>query len=203
MPDADLPVDVAGSSVDGAAVEAPVPVIADEVLLAAVDFARGALLEVTAPQTVGSVTGHVAEGQHVLSLHFAADLPGYPGWHWSVTLARVEGSHPTVLETELMPGERALLAPEWVPWSERLADYRSAQAAAAAEGEASEDDEFDGDDPDDDDQDEDDGDDDDREDGFGDEDAGDDAFDGIDIDALDASDGTDDGADDAGTESSD
>ena len=48
------------------------------------------------------------------------------------TIARVDDGEPTVLETELMPGEAALLAPEWVPWSERLADYRAAQDAAAA-----------------------------------------------------------------------
>lgn len=105
----------------------------DPVLLGSIALAQRALLEVTAPETVGSLIGHVAEGEHVLSLHFAADLSGYPGWHWSVTLARVEDGEPTVLETELLPGERALLAPEWVPWSERLADYRAAQAAAAAE----------------------------------------------------------------------
>ncbi|GAA1060213.1 DUF3027 domain-containing protein [Agromyces bracchium] len=175
------------------------PIVADEVLLAAVDLARGALLEVTAPQTVGSVIGHVANDDHVLSLHFAADLPGYPGWHWSVTLARVEGADPTVLETELLPGERALLAPEWVPWSERLAEYRAAQLAAAAEAEPVDDesDEADGvDDGAEDDELEDDGPAD-ADDDFGDEDAGDDVFDGIDIDALDASGGSGgDGADD-------
>jgi hypothetical protein len=201
MPDAERASDAAETPADGTVVDEdasgndsataviapPVPVVADDVLLAAVDFARGALLEVTAPQTVGSVIGHVAEGEHVLSLHFAADLPGYPGWHWSVTLARVEESDPTVLETELLPGERALLAPEWVPWSERLADYRTAQAAAAAAAEGAEDESFDGDDLEDDDL-EDDEDREDGGDGFGDDDAGDDAVDGIDIDALDASD---------------
>jgi DUF3027 family protein len=109
---------------------------ADEVLLASVDLARGALLEVTPAETVGSMIGHVVEAEQVLTLHFASDLAGYPGWHWSVTVARVEGGEPTVLETELMPGESALLAPEWVPWSERLADYRAAQEAAAAAAEA-------------------------------------------------------------------
>ncbi|UOE45860.1 DUF3027 domain-containing protein [Agromyces larvae] len=177
----------------------PAPV-ADDVLLASAALAQRALLEVTPPETVGSVIGHVVEGEHVLTLLFAADLSGYPGWHWSVTLARVEGAEPTVLETELMPGDRALLAPEWVPWSERLAEYRAAQAAAAvgaagddsgsAEGDlddgdfgdadldegsdpadADEGDEFDDDDADDD---------------FGDEDAHE--FDGIDIDVLDESD---------------
>jgi hypothetical protein len=38
------------------------------------------------------------------------------------------------MEAELMPGEGALLAPDWVPWAERLEDYRAAQALIAAEG---------------------------------------------------------------------
>ena len=198
------------------------PVVADEVLLASVDLARRALLDVTPPETVGSVVGHVAEGEHVLTLHFAADLAGYPGWHWSATIARVDDGEPTVLETELMPGEAALLAPEWVPWSERLADYRAAQDAAAAaareaaEAEGSADDEMlDGDDLDDDDRDDRDDDDStttmtDDVDRFGDDDDvdlddeseadvfgtdGDDEFDGIDIDALDDSVDTDDDLD--------
>ena len=107
-------------------------IVADEVLLASVDLARRSLLEVTPAETVGSVIGHVAEDDHVLTLLFASDLGGYPGWRWSVTIARVDDGEPTVLETELMPGDTALLAPEWVPWSERLADYRAAQDAAAA-----------------------------------------------------------------------
>ena len=110
--------------------------VADQALLDSVDLARRALLDVTPAETVGSVAGHLVEDEHVLTLLFAADLPGYPGWHWSVTIARVDDGEPTVLETELMPGETALLAPEWVPWSERMADYRAAQEAAAAAGAA-------------------------------------------------------------------
>ena len=77
-----------------------------------------------------------------MSLRFENRLPGYPGWYWTVTVARVEDEEPTVLELELLPGDGALLAPEWVPWAERLADYRAhqvelaAQAAAAEAGEA-------------------------------------------------------------------
>ena len=50
----------------------------DAVLLDSVDLARRALLDVTAPETVGSVIGHVVEDEHVLTLLFAADLGGYP-----------------------------------------------------------------------------------------------------------------------------
>ncbi|WP_136709961.1 DUF3027 domain-containing protein [Agromyces sp. H66] len=189
------------------ATDAPAPTpVPDEVLLDAVDLARRALLEATRPETVGSVVGHVVEDDHVLTLLFASDLSGYPGWHWSVTIARVEGAEPTVLETELMPGETALLAPEWVPWSERLADYRAAQEAAAAtaaetagaaagDGEADEDELADEDDADLDDDAELDA-------AFG-QDAGDDAFDGIDIDSFDDSADDDESDDDGDAEDGD
>ncbi|WP_022889917.1 DUF3027 domain-containing protein [Agromyces italicus] len=173
------------------------PPVADEVLLASVDLARRALLEVTAPETVGSVIGHIVEGEHVVSLLFAADLAGYPGWRWSVTIARVDDAAATVLETELMPGDQALLAPEWVPWSERLAEYRAAQQAAAelaaaSDGDEAEasgiDDEHDDDDDLADEDEDDDLDDEDEDSDDDDDDDGlerDDDFDGIDIDALD------------------
>lgn len=123
--------------------------VADESLLAAHDLARAALLEITAESSIGPIAGHTVEGEHVLSLLFECTLLGYPGWHWTVTLARVDvDADPVVLEAELLPGEHALLAPEWVPWSERLAEYQAAQevarAAEGGEGEASDD--VDGDD---------------------------------------------------------
>jgi hypothetical protein len=91
------------------------------------ELARGALLEITPEATVGSPVGTVEEGDGVVSVLFANRMPGYPGWRWTVSIAQVEGDEPTVLEVELMPGDGSLLAPEWVPWSERLADYRAAQ----------------------------------------------------------------------------
>ena len=110
--------------------EAPA-LVADEQLLASHDLARAALLDITPESTIGDAAGYTVEGEHVLSLRFENKMLGYPGWFWTVTIARVEGSEPTVLETELMPGENALLAPDWVPWAERLADYQAAQTAAA------------------------------------------------------------------------
>jgi hypothetical protein len=93
-------------------------------------LARDALLEVTSAESVGPLSGREQADDGVVTLTFAATMPGYPGWHWTVGLAEVEGLEPTVLEVELMPGEGALLAPEWVPWSVRLDEYRAAQAAA-------------------------------------------------------------------------
>ena len=122
---------------------------ADQALLAAVDVARAALLEITPADTIGEPVGHVVEGEHVLSLLFECTLSGYPGWHWNVTMSRIdENSEPFVLETELTPGADALLAPEWIPWSDRLSDYRAAQdlVAAQAAADALDDDEFEEDD---------------------------------------------------------
>lgn len=115
------------------AVVVPVQFEADPVLLAAVDQARAALLEITPASTIGAVVGHTTHDEHVLSLHFASLMPGYPDWHWTATLSRIDGeSEPNVLETELLPGEGAVLAPEWTPWSDRLEDYKLAQEHAAA-----------------------------------------------------------------------
>ena len=111
---------------------------ADERLIGAHDLALAALREITPASTIGPAAGYLLEEDGSVSLRFANRLPGYPGWHWTVTVARVDESDPTVLEVELLPGEGALLAPEWVPWVERLAEYRAHQAelaelAAAAE----------------------------------------------------------------------
>lgn len=94
----------------------------DAVLLGAVDLARDAAQELAAsPSDVGEHLGAVAEGERLMSHRFAATMKGYRGWHWTVTLARVpRGRTATVCEVELLPGDDALLAPAWLPWSERL-----------------------------------------------------------------------------------
>ena len=86
---------------------------ADEVLMAATDQARAALELITPADTIGDYLGYIVEGERVLSLLFDCLMSGYPGWRWTVSLSRVdEDSAPQVLETELMPGDDALLAPE-------------------------------------------------------------------------------------------
>jgi len=106
----------------------------DSVLLAARDVARRALGEITDAQTIGADEGHEVHEAHVLTLFFECRLPGYPGWRWAATLSRVdERAEVNVLEVELLPGEGAVVAPEWVPWSVRLAQYREMQARQAAD----------------------------------------------------------------------
>jgi hypothetical protein len=87
-------------------------------------IALQALAEVTDPASVGELV-EVIEGEPgVRDLIFACRLPGYIGWRWTVSTAQVADALPTVLEVELLPGEGALVAPPWVPWAERLAEYR-------------------------------------------------------------------------------
>lgn len=129
------------------------PESVDDRLLSAHDLARAALHEVTPASTVGEPAGYTLEDGGVVSLRFYNRLAGYPNWFWTVSVAVVEGAEPTVLEVELLPGDGALLAPEWVPWAERLADYQAAQAALAeAEGDEDSEEDLDDDDLDDDDE---------------------------------------------------
>lgn len=132
-----------------------------------VALAREALLDITAASTIGEPAGSIVGEDGVLTLYFDTTMAGYPGWRWTVSIAHVDGADASVLETELTPGEGALLSPDWVPWSERLADYQEAQAELAAQA-------AEGDDNDDDDD-------------FDDDDDVHDELDGIDIDALDES----------------
>jgi hypothetical protein len=144
-------------------------------------FALTALLEVTPVSTVGEFVSETDEGDYVTSYRFATTMTGYPGWNWTIAVADLPGEHPTIVESELLPAEGALLAPDWIPWSERMDDYRAAQLAlgeAASEGEGPDDD-------DDDDSDDDDDDDDDDEDVFGSDNLHGGDLDGVDIDEID------------------
>lgn len=70
---------------------------------------------------VGEHLGVRADEDRVATHAFAATLPGYGGWYWAVTVARAPRSRTvTVDEVVLLPGADALLAPQWVPWEERV-----------------------------------------------------------------------------------
>lgn len=92
----------------------------DAVCAAAVELARAAAVEVGGDQ-VGDHLGISADAERLVTHRFAAVLPGYRGWHWAVTVARASRARvATVDEVVLLPGEGSLMAPEWVPWAERL-----------------------------------------------------------------------------------
>jgi hypothetical protein len=148
-----------------------------------IELARAGLLEITDATSVGDAFARVDEVDGVVSVLFHCTLDGYPGWHWTVSLGTVEGEAPTVLEAELQPGEGALLAPDWVPWTDRLAEYQAQQQAESESDDDDDDfDEVDESDDDDDDESDDDDDDDSDDDDLG--DAGDDVYDGVDVDEL-------------------
>ncbi|MBX7549653.1 DUF3027 domain-containing protein [Streptomyces sp. NPDC004232] len=93
----------------------------DRLCAEAVDLARAAAEEAAAPGVVGEHTGLVSEGDRVVTHFFECKELGYRGWRWAVTVARASRAKIVTLdEAVLLPGPDALLAPEWVPWSERL-----------------------------------------------------------------------------------
>lgn len=99
----------------------------DSEAAAAVELARAAAVQTASDELaigesteVGDYLGVRADAELTVVHGFQATLKGYQGWFWAVTVARVPGFPPTVDEVVLLPGEDALLAPAWVPWSERL-----------------------------------------------------------------------------------
>ena len=93
----------------------------DAAVIAATDVARDALVADVGASDVGEYLGHVVEGERVASHLFATTRPGYVGWHWSVTVARASRQKQvTVDEIVLVPGDAAILAPEWLPYKERI-----------------------------------------------------------------------------------
>lgn len=106
-------------------VEVPVtvedPAIApDPTCAAAVELARAVAVE-AGGTSVGDHLGAEFEDDLVVTHSFATTDPAYVGWRWVVTVTRADGSDEvTVDDVVLLPGGGALLAPAWVPWSERV-----------------------------------------------------------------------------------
>lgn len=91
------------------------------VLTGAAADARAAIEEVGGPEAVGDCLGVGYEDPNAATYRFLAHLPGYQGWQWAVVVAAYPGAeHVTVSEVVLVPGPTALLAPEWVPWEQRV-----------------------------------------------------------------------------------
>lgn len=72
-----------------------------------------------------SVDLDTTEDQHeearIATYLFEAALPGYHGWRWAVTVAKVdEAAAPTICDVVLLPGAQALLAPTWIPYKDRI-----------------------------------------------------------------------------------
>ena len=114
----------------------------DEILAAAKDVALQGVREIAPAHAIGLVH-HVRAEEERLSTHlFECTLPGYRGWFWFATLSRAPRSRvATICEVGLLPGDDALIAPDWVPWADRVrpedleenAEQENAESDAAAE----------------------------------------------------------------------
>lgn len=93
----------------------------DEILAAAKDVALQGVREITPDHNIGLVH-HVRPEEERLSTHlFECTMPGYRGWFWFATLSRAPRSKvATICEVGLLPGDDALIAPDWVPWADRV-----------------------------------------------------------------------------------
>ena len=93
----------------------------DEVLLAARDLAHDAVTDDVGTRIVGVHRGFTMDGERLGTHTFACTDPAYVGWLWAVTVARAPRSKSaTVCEIVLLPGPDSLLAPPWIPWSDRI-----------------------------------------------------------------------------------
>lgn len=118
----------------------------DEILAAAKDVALQGVQEIAPAHAIGLVH-HVRAEEERLSTHlFECTLPGYRGWFWFATLSRAPRSRvATICEVGLLPGDDALIAPDWVPWADRVrpedlqenAAQENAESAEATEAEES------------------------------------------------------------------
>lgn len=87
-----------------------------------IEQARLALLDIAdSADHVGDFVGAWIVDSNVLDMRFVSALKGYEGWQWSITMYHdIQADKWTVNESSLVPTADALLAPEWIPWKDRL-----------------------------------------------------------------------------------
>jgi hypothetical protein len=142
--DGAAPTDAGAAPADTTPMEAPRKVSrripkSDAVLEAAVDRARRGVLEVAPEAQVGRHVSATIEGERLVTHRFEAFVPGYGGWQWYASVARVARSKDvTVCEVGLLPSADSLLAPEWLPWSERVRPEDSEPDETSSDEEPSE-----------------------------------------------------------------
>jgi len=127
---------------------------------ALLELARAEAADFAKPNVLGEFVESVEEEPGVTTFMWQSTHAGYLGWRVAAIVAHFAGDdEATVSEVLLVPGVDSLVAPDWVPWSERLADYQALQAElekqaaldaelAAAEGEDADSDDADSEDAD-------------------------------------------------------
>jgi hypothetical protein len=67
------------------------------------------------------VTVDYDEEDRIATYLFEANLSGYRGWRWAVTLSKVDKSAAaTLCDVVVLPGPDAIVPPKWVPFLDRL-----------------------------------------------------------------------------------
>ena len=61
------------------------------------------------------------DDNRVATYLFKAEVAGYLGWRWCITVAKVdEDATPTVCDVVILPGPDSLLAPDHIPYRDRI-----------------------------------------------------------------------------------
>lgn len=91
--------------------------------MSTLELARSAAIaDAGNPELVGAdVSVEIDDDGRVETYLFEANLAGYKGWRWCVTIAKVDKkSEPTICDVVVLPGPDALLAPEWIAYRDRI-----------------------------------------------------------------------------------
>jgi Protein of unknown function (DUF3027) len=86
-------------------------------------FARdAALAEAEFATQVGDfISVEYDDENRIATYLFAAEISGYKGWRWGITIAKVdEESTPTICDVVVLPGPDSLLAPDHIPYRDRI-----------------------------------------------------------------------------------
>ena len=98
-------------------------------------MARTAIEGIAKASQIGEHLAARTEGDRLVTHLFESRLPGYGGWQWYAVLTRNSRSKVvTVNELGLLPSDDSILAPEWVPWAERVRPEDAQDDDAADEG---------------------------------------------------------------------
>ena len=90
-------------------------------LFGAAELARAAAIEdANNAAYVGEIFS-VDTDDRIATYLFEASLPGYHGWRWAVTVAKLDDQSPsTICDVVLLPGSESLFAPDWIPDKDRI-----------------------------------------------------------------------------------
>lgn len=88
------------------------------------ELALEALVEAAPAGSFGEFISEI-ESETEIEIRFQSLLTSYSDWNWTVILSKPDKRRAaTVSEVLLLATESSLVSPPWVPWSERLAEYR-------------------------------------------------------------------------------